>query len=52
VSFAYKHVRETPAPPSSIVPDIPATMDHIVLTAMAKDVAQRYPSAQDLRADL
>src|SRR4051794_3855975 len=52
VSVAYKHVRETPAPPSSIVPDLPATMDHIVLTAMAKDVEQRYPSAQDLRADL
>jgi serine/threonine-protein kinase len=52
VSVAYKHVRETPAPPSSIVPDLPATMDHIVLTAMAKDVDLRYPSAQDLRADL
>src|SRR3954464_9119712 len=47
VSVAYKHVRGTPAPPSSIVPDLPATMDHIVLTAMAKDVDQRYPSAQD-----
>jgi serine/threonine-protein kinase len=27
-------------------------MDRIVLTAMAKDVDARYPSAQDLRADL
>jgi serine/threonine-protein kinase len=27
-------------------------MDRIVLTAMAKDVDDRYPSAQDLRADL
>jgi beta-lactam-binding protein with PASTA domain/tRNA A-37 threonylcarbamoyl transferase component Bud32 len=52
VSVAYKHVRETPSPPSSIVPDLPSTMDHIVLTAMAKDVDERYPSAQDMRADL
>lgn len=52
VSVAYKHVRETPAPPSSLVRDLPDTMNHIVLTAMAKDVDQRYASAQDMRADL
>ncbi|HEY3673453.1 MAG TPA: Stk1 family PASTA domain-containing Ser/Thr kinase [Acidimicrobiia bacterium] len=52
VSIAYKHVRETPAPPSSLVPELAGAMDHIVLTAMAKDVDERYPSAQDFRADL
>src|SRR4029077_5191324 len=52
VSVAYKHVRETPAPPSSVESDVPAAMDRIVLTAMAKDVDERYQSAQDLRADL
>jgi eukaryotic-like serine/threonine-protein kinase len=52
VSVAYKHVRETPAAPSSLVPDVPGAMDRIVLTAMAKDVDERYQSAQDLRADL
>ncbi len=52
VSVAYKHVREAPAPPSTLVPDLPGAMDRIVLTAMAKDVDQRYQSAQDLRADL
>jgi serine/threonine-protein kinase len=52
VSVAYKHVREAPAPPSSIVPELPGAMDRIVLTAMAKDVGARYQSAQDLRADL
>src|SRR5215203_5334549 len=46
VSVAYKHVRETPAAPSTLVPDLPPAMDRIVLTAMAKDVEQRYPSAQ------
>jgi beta-lactam-binding protein with PASTA domain/tRNA A-37 threonylcarbamoyl transferase component Bud32 len=52
VSVAYKHVRETPAPPSSLVPGLPPAMDRIILTAMAKDVDQRYPSALDMRADL
>jgi len=52
VSVAYKHVRETPTPPSALVRDLPAAMDHIVMTALAKDVGERYQSAQDLRADL
>jgi beta-lactam-binding protein with PASTA domain len=52
VSVAYKHVREAPAPPSKLVPDLPGAMDRIVLTAMAKDLDARYASAQDLRADL
>jgi len=52
VSLAYKHVREAPAAPSTIVPDLPGAMDRIVLTAMAKDVPARYQSAQDLRGDL
>jgi serine/threonine-protein kinase len=52
VSVAYKHVREAPAPPTSLVPDLPGAIDRIVLTALAKDVDARYPSAQDLRADL
>jgi serine/threonine-protein kinase len=52
VSVAYKHVRETPAAPSTLVPGLPGAMDRIVMTAMAKDVAERYQSAQDLRGDL
>src|SRR4051812_46370188 len=52
VSVAYKHVREAPAPPSKLVPDLPGAMDRIVLTAMAKDLDRRYASAQDLRTDL
>jgi beta-lactam-binding protein with PASTA domain/aminoglycoside phosphotransferase (APT) family kinase protein len=52
VSIAYKHVRETAAPPSTLVPELAGAMDRIVLTAMAKDVEARYPSAQDFRADL
>ncbi|HEY7105213.1 MAG TPA: Stk1 family PASTA domain-containing Ser/Thr kinase [Acidimicrobiia bacterium] len=52
VSVAYKHVREEPVPPSRVKRGIPGALDRIVLTAMAKDVTERYPSAQALRADL
>ena len=43
VSIAYKHVREAPAPPSTLVPELAGAMDRIVLTAMAKDVDAALP---------
>ncbi|MEV4093898.1 Stk1 family PASTA domain-containing Ser/Thr kinase [Streptosporangium saharense] len=52
VAIAYQHVREDPIPPSQIDPDIPKWADAIVLKAMAKDPAQRYQSAADMRADI
>jgi eukaryotic-like serine/threonine-protein kinase len=52
VSVAHKHVREDPIAPSHWAPEIPGALDRIVLTAMAKNVALRYQSADDLRADL
>src|SRR5438477_3219185 len=45
-SVAYKHVREEPTTPSRIVHDIPGALDRIILTALAKDVALRYESAE------
>ena len=52
VAVAYKHVQETPSPPRARNPDIPAALEAVVLRAMAKDTAERYASAEDLRADL
>jgi eukaryotic-like serine/threonine-protein kinase len=52
VSIAYKHAHEEPAAPSRIARDTPGALDRIVLTATAKDVALRYQSAEQLRADL
>jgi beta-lactam-binding protein with PASTA domain/predicted Ser/Thr protein kinase len=52
VAVAYKHVQETPPPPRSRNPDIPPALEAVVLKAMAKDTADRYASAEDLRADL
>jgi serine/threonine-protein kinase len=52
VAVAYQHVREDPVPPSRIDPDIPAAVDSIVLKAMAKNPANRYQSADEMRADV
>ena len=52
VSVAYKHVREELEPPSARVPTVSGAMDRLVTTAMAKDVAARYQTADELRADL
>jgi serine/threonine-protein kinase len=52
VAVAYQHVRENPPPPSTINPDVPRELDAIVLKAMAKNPANRYQSAGEMRADL
>ena len=52
VAIAYQHVRENPVPPSRLDPDIPAWADAIVLKAMAKNPADRYQSAADMRTDI
>lgn len=52
VSVAYKHVRESPLPPSRRNPDLPPDLEQIILTALEKDPDLRYQSADDLRADL
>ena len=52
VSVAYQHVREDPVPPSRLDPELPPEVDAIVLKAMAKNRANRYQSAADMRADI
>ena len=52
VAIAYQHVRENPVPPSVVDPEIPAWADAIVLKAMAKDPADRYQSAAEMRMDI
>ena len=52
VAVAYQHVRENAPPPSTINPDVPPELDAIVLKAMAKNPANRYQSAGEMRADL
>jgi len=52
VSVAYQHVREAPRTPSSINPDVPPSVDAIVLKALAKNPANRYQTAGEMREDL
>ncbi len=52
VAIAYKHVQEAPARPTSINPAIPKSLEGIIARLLAKNPDQRYPSAEDVRADL
>jgi beta-lactam-binding protein with PASTA domain/tRNA A-37 threonylcarbamoyl transferase component Bud32 len=52
ISIAYQHVRETAPTPRSFNPNIPLTLEAIVLQAMAKQPSERYQTAQDFQADL
>src|SRR5664280_2916464 len=52
VAVASKHVRDHPPAPRELNPSIPPTFEAIILKSMAKDPAHRYPTAEDLRADL
>jgi eukaryotic-like serine/threonine-protein kinase len=52
VSIAYQHVRERPQPPRLVNPQVPAPLEAVILQAMAKSPADRYQSADAMRADL
>src|SRR5215208_4760319 len=52
VSVAYQHVRETPLAPSQLDPEISPEIDAVVLKALAKDPADRYQSAKEMKDDI
>lgn len=52
VSVVYKQVRENPAPPSELNPDVSPDLDAVVMKALAKAPDNRYQSADEMRADL
>jgi eukaryotic-like serine/threonine-protein kinase len=52
VAVAYKQVNEVPEPPSAHHPEVPAALDAVVMRALAKNPANRYPDAAAFGADL
>lgn len=52
VAIAYKQVAAAPRPPSELNPAIPASLDAIVMRALAKDPGERYADADELIAVL
>jgi beta-lactam-binding protein with PASTA domain len=52
VSVAYQHVREQAPLPSDLNPNIPESLDAVVMRCLEKDPQRRYPSAIALAADL
>jgi serine/threonine-protein kinase len=49
LDVAYQHVNSNVAAPSSIQPDVPPAVDHLVLAATRKSPAERIQSAREFR---
>jgi len=52
VAVASKQVLEQPLPPSKLNPDVTPELDAVILRSLAKNPANRYQSAEEMRADL
>jgi len=52
VAVAMQHVRETPKKPSQLNPEITPELEAVIMKALAKNPADRYASADELRTDL
>jgi predicted Ser/Thr protein kinase len=49
--IVHRVVYEEPEPPSRLVPELPPEVERILLRALAKDPAQRYPTAEAFAED-
>ncbi len=52
VSIALKHLHQIPAEPKSLVPDLPESLNRIILKALRKQKLKRHASMKALQNDL
>jgi serine/threonine-protein kinase len=52
MSVAFQHVSSEAPPPSSLNPDVPKSLDTVVMKALRKDPTARYQTAEEMRQDL
>lgn len=52
VGVAYQHVQEDPLPPRQVAPTISSSAEAVAVKALAKNPANRYADAEQLRDDL
>jgi beta-lactam-binding protein with PASTA domain len=52
MSVAFQHVSTEAAPPASLNPDVPESLNAVVMKALRKDPNARYQSAEEMRQDL
>ncbi|HSM45792.1 MAG TPA: Stk1 family PASTA domain-containing Ser/Thr kinase, partial [Acidimicrobiia bacterium] len=52
MSVAFQHVSTEAPPPASLNPDVPDSLNSVVMKALRKDPNARYQSAEEIRHDL
>jgi serine/threonine-protein kinase len=52
MSVAFQHVSTEAPPPASLNPDVPDSLNGVVMKALRKDPNARYQSAEEMRQDL
>jgi beta-lactam-binding protein with PASTA domain/predicted Ser/Thr protein kinase len=52
MSVAFQHVSTEAPPPASLNPDVPESLNAVVMKALRKDPTARYQSAEEMRQDL
>ncbi|NLM96972.1 MAG: PASTA domain-containing protein, partial [Halanaerobiaceae bacterium] len=52
ISVALKHIQETPKRPGLINPEIPENVENIVMKAIAKDPADRFADADEMKKSI
>jgi ABC-type sugar transport system substrate-binding protein len=48
VSLIYKHLEETPKPPSALNPEVPVPVEDLILKALSKKPEDRYQSVEEM----